>query len=577
MIPAAAAGGRGQAPADEPEDDPPGARAVVVRRHDAVRALIDDPLTPPAVRACLMAWTPDQQTRADRIMAHLLTVCRELSEREGIAPRVFDEQVVPTLHRAAVLLVSARLDTADQVAEALWASHLRDEHLLDPTARSGRGVTIMVLCTLAFSLVHVVQTVTTPRETLQDFLRQSPASHWRDCSALRAAAITLADSTADRLLEGRLLPARAALTHPLAAVLARRRGIDASGERELRSVIRTGMQVAGRVVLLPALAATLGPITNMARWWGDLALWLVLEWASAEFPEIDVATRRLSVGDYSLLLLSQPDLARRVGALSVLSTMESPPDSPSWLTLLGERLRDLPRPSTIAQALVLWASFYAETQLLSQQPWPVGEVLPNGERPSLWRHLNSDTRDGFDCLLLGALSVGIGTVGTYAALTVRAHAPAIDAGAAAVGDRLRRWILNVAGQTRAATDTPRAEATPPDPRSAPPSADSPPARPYGTPGRSRASLTAASTASSTSPRERRAMQATGAIALPASRRSSPSRVDEASTSSSTSTAERRARPSPPSATDTADDAAPDDAARRPRLHRHRRPDRGGDP
>ncbi|UXH76695.1 hypothetical protein [Roseateles amylovorans] len=444
--------------ADEGSEDPDDVRhrpGPHPQLPATVRELIDDPQTPDELCEVLRRWTPAQQAAADRMGAPLQEVFRGVATREGLDHADYDQEVVPCVNRAVVLMVAAGLEDSDLAVQVLLRSLHRDEMVLGAQARYARAMVGSLLPLLGFAALQIGMAMS--RRPLHVGGQVTPAApmavNYARLAPMRAAASAVGESVAERVQRGRLCSAHGPLTNPLAQQVARRLALDPVGDRNLRSGIQCALHTLLRGVAVPTMAAVLGmgadppfgSLSNVWRWSLDFLAQTQIDTIVSGTVEHEIRLLRLTPNDYALLLLSQPDFARRVGALADLANRPPPPEpEPSWtqatMQMLRQTLQDLPRASTLAHALVLLACHYTESMVLADQPWPVGAANATHSDHSPRDQLTDDTMTGMDCFRMGMYGAAMATVTTYAALTVRAHAPAIDAQVAGAMQRLRRWV-----------------------------------------------------------------------------------------------------------------------------------------
>ncbi len=404
-----------------------------------VDALLDDPDLPAPLRLRLNQWgsSEDQQAQA---MAEMLTEgFRPLATALEWPEADYQSEVVPALKRAAVLLVAANLEDPVTVAARLLGSYRRDDEL----DNVGRYLLFLVGECVPSILIwtqRLFNSASAAEGGQPDTasLRRLASSGWLApalCGLLHATAVSMRQAC--RRIA--LLDPTPHYTHALARQLERRWRGPAEAQRDVDANLHWFQQMVSRVLLTPGLVALTGPLTHDARLTMDYAVNLVSLEAHVLWGERLGRRPMPPLLDYSLLVLSQRDLPQRIERLERLHQLPKHPfgrSSASAPSAFG-----WPRASTWLHAAVVGAGLLAQSLWLD--PPPLSRRWMAGASGADAVHAGTPTvsapYSARETMLDGLQVALISTLLTYATLTVRAHAPAIDARARDGLDRLQQW------------------------------------------------------------------------------------------------------------------------------------------
>ncbi len=428
------------------------------------QALLDDPLTPASLRERLRCWAQDQDEEAAELVDHWRTQFWPLAKAEGWREGDHRDDIEPTLFRAAALFVAAGLSTPELARAQLAMSQARDEDLDDAARFLG---TLVGHCLPAMATwFQRAGRAITHRAVDPDTAASPGPMRWLDaatpaaCGALQAWGESMRDAVS-RLS---LLDPRADLGPALARQLDHRLRRTPLDQRTVRSNVHWTAQVVGRGLALPGLIEVAGRVPDSLRVGLDLLIELAAQLAVSSWLEHGSRPAPPSPAQYSLLMVSQRDLAQRVDALASVEMM---PHAASEVVSHGLRA-SLGRPefAALLQALVVWAGFAAQAMLIDRHPPPIGLAAPSPGEPLRVDPLVSPR----EAMVEGLQVAMISSLMTYAALTARAHAPALNSRVHAGVDRLRQWWRGgVAASGAVAAEGPPSRRGRPRPTDMPPS------------------------------------------------------------------------------------------------------------
>ncbi len=454
----------------------------------AVRALIDDPLTPVTVRERLARLTPADRDQIQRLTSDLVEGFLPVAAAAEWTEHAYRVEVTPALTRAAALMVAVGIGHTDLVAARLAFRHALDKACFNHVANSLQYAAGQIMPSLYIWLVRL----------LDGALRMSggnystgPAGNpffnraaWPTACA---GAMVWSESAREDMLDGRLLGPRPQFVHALARELAARFRLDASTQRDQRCNRLWMLQMIAHVFMIPAAVRVAGGVPGMFHASQEMMADLASRTAMAYLDDKQCPRDLPALMPYSFLALSQRDLAQRIESLA-----NTGPAQWSETTMARRLLRmtlSFARPSSVLEGLVALAGLSLQGLLLDLRSPPFGQA-PLASSTGIDGHADTDhgrwplDHPGLnqqvsarDSLWFGLMHVTLSTLTSYALLTARAHAPAVNA----VVDR---WLERLGQWWRADAETRPADlAVSRAPRAPSPSSSSSPANPRGRPPR----------------------------------------------------------------------------------------------